>query len=117
MHKQCKCGAIESGGWPIFCQACQTFANTCYTKEYLNGEQNQDEASTQEVVIVNAKTENPSNRPSDREEVEYEVVWNGGPLLPDRDQHPDPTWQAPRGQANKNRKPPSLERDGNAGGQ
>lgn len=29
-------------------------------------------------------------------EAEFEVVWNGGPLLPERDQNPADTWTAPR---------------------
>lgn len=41
---------------------------------------------------------------ADEFEDEFEVVWNGGPLLPPRDQHPDPTWTAPKQQANKYRK-------------
>lgn len=30
------------------------------------------------------------------EDVEYEVVWNGGELLPPRDSKPSETWQAPK---------------------
>ena len=46
---------------------------------------------------------------------EYEVVWSGKmSLLPERDQHPDPTWDTP---TRKNRGfyklPLSLERESN----
>lgn len=48
------------------------------------------------------------------DDIEYEVVWSGkDELLPPRDQHPDPTWTAPKQQVNKNRKQPNLERKGN----
>ena len=112
MHKRCRCGAIESGAWPIYCQRCQTYTHTCYTEEFRSGKQDQNETSTTEVVIESERKAEAENRKAEAEE-EYEVVWNGGPLLPDRDQHPDPTWEAPKQQVNKNRKPLSLERDGN----
>lgn len=41
-----------------------------------------------------------------REDEELVVVWSGAmELLPPRPQHPDPTWEAPKSQVNKNRKP------------
>lgn len=53
------------------------------------------------------------------DEVTYEVVWNGGPLLPPRDQHPDPTWAAPKRAYNRRQlidsKQPNLERKGTEG--
>jgi hypothetical protein len=30
-----------------------------------------------------------------KDETDFEIVWNGGPLLPPRDQNPDHTWTAP----------------------
>lgn len=40
------------------------------------------------------------------DDVEYEVVWNGGPLLPPRDQRPDSTWTAPNRKYNMKQKTP-----------
>ena len=45
-----------------------------------------------------------------KDDEELVVVWAGGPLLPERSQHPDPTWTGPK--RVYNRKSPDLERKG-----
>ena len=49
---------------------------------------------------------------NEKEEEELIVVWSGGPLLPERDQHPDPTWDTPtRKNRGFYRLPLSFERE------
>ena len=65
-----------------------------------NGESAQNEASTTEVVLKCNETKGLENLKESSEE-ELEIVWSGGPLLPDRDQHPDMTWEAPKRKYNR----------------
>lgn len=46
---------------------------------------------------------------------ELEVVWSGGPLLPSREQKPDPSWCAGKSKRRYNKGTPGLKQPGQGG--
>jgi hypothetical protein len=53
INKSCKCGAISTNGYPMYCYACFTFTHPSYHNSHIKDDQPREkEVSTQSVGSI-----------------------------------------------------------------